>query len=242
MAGPATAVTSSGTAAFGTVASAPWAAAQYSAASTGHQGVVPAFHATHTHCGSLGPGGAAPHAHHPAQTQQPGAALWSTIPPLPNQSVGLASSAVAPIPPDAARAALFMSQLSAMQAAPQAAVLPPLTIPPPAYVAPRTEGASARHIDPLPRQQHSPVTISGYRTRRRPSARIRLTRTFGRPKRALSAMSPTRMRPMIARPASLAYLGRRCLGGLGTGKRMRRHGLATVLPCYSLRTRRSQSI
>ena len=144
MPGPAAAVSSTGAMAFGTVASAPWAAAQYSAASTGQQGAAPALHATLTHGGLLGPGGAPPHTHHPAQTQQPGAALWSTIPPLPNQNLGLASSAVAPIPPDAARAALFMSQLAAMQAAPQAASLPPLTIPPPAYVAPRAEGASAR--------------------------------------------------------------------------------------------------
>ena len=37
-----------------------------------------------------------------------------------------------------------MSQLAAMQAAPQASILPPLNTPPPAYVAPRTEGAPAK--------------------------------------------------------------------------------------------------
>ena len=105
-------------------------------------------------------------------------------------------------------------------------------------------GRGARETAPIYcwQPQHSVVTISGYHTRRRPSARTRLIRTFGRPKRALSAASPTRMRPMSARLASPAYSGRRCLVGLGTGKRMRRHGLATVLPCYSLRGRRSQSI
>ena len=142
--GPAMAVAPVGAAAYGAAASAPWAAAQYSAASTGQLGAVPAIHASPTHGGLLGPGGAPQHAQHPAQTQQTGAALWSTIPPLPNQSGGLALSAVAPAPPDAARAALYLSQLAAMPQAQQAATLQPLTIPPPAYVAPRAEGAPAR--------------------------------------------------------------------------------------------------
>ena len=146
--GPASSVTTAGAAALGAVASAPLAAAQYSAASTGHQGVVPAFLATHSHGGSSGLGGVPPLAPPLAQTLQPGAALWSTIPPLPSQSIGLASSTVAPITSDAARAALFLSQLSAIQAAPQAATIQPSAIPPPAYVAPRAEGASARQHRP----------------------------------------------------------------------------------------------
>ena len=104
------------------------------------------------------------------------------------------------------------------------------------------KGRPRDSLAPPHRQPHSIVTISGYRTRRRPPARIRHTHKFGRPKRALSAAFPTRMRPMSARFASPAYSGRRYLAGLRRGRRMRRHGLATVLPCYSLRGRRSQSI
>ena len=117
MSGPATAVTSIGAMAPGLAAPAPWAAAQHplAVASTGQQGAVPALHASLAHGGVLGPGGSLPPTQPLAQTQQPGAALWSTISPLPTQIGGSASSAAAPIPPEAARAALFMSQLAAMQ-------------------------------------------------------------------------------------------------------------------------------
>ena len=105
-----------GAVATGAAASAPWAAAQHPAASTVQQGAVPALHASLALGGVLRPGGSLPPLQPLAQTQQPGAALWSTILPLPTQIGGSASPAVAPIPPEAARAALFMSQLAAMQA------------------------------------------------------------------------------------------------------------------------------
>ena len=108
-----------GAVATGAAASAPWAAAQHPAASTVQQGAVPALHASLALGGVLRPGGSLPPLQPLAQTQQPGAALWSTILPLPTQIGGSASPAVAPIPPEAARAALFMSQLAAMQAAMQ---------------------------------------------------------------------------------------------------------------------------
>ena len=137
--------TSIGAAAPGTVAPAPWAVAQQSAASAGNQGTVPAFHASLALGGVPGPGGVPSHTQSLAQTQQPVATLWSTIPPQSTQIGGPASSlAGAPFTSEAAWAALFMSQLAAVQAATQAAMLPPLTIPPPSYVAPRPEGAPAR--------------------------------------------------------------------------------------------------
>ena len=77
-----------------------------------------------------------------AQTQQPGAVLWSTIPTLATQVGGPAPAVVVPNPAEAARAALFMSQLAAMQAATLAAALPQLTTPPPAYVAPARQPRS----------------------------------------------------------------------------------------------------
>ena len=83
----------------------------------------------------------------PSQIQpQPCAALWSTIPILAIQVGGPATAVAVPNPAEAARAALFMSQLAGMQAATQAAVLPQPTTPPPtpAYVAPRAEEAPAR--------------------------------------------------------------------------------------------------
>ena len=144
LSGPAMAATSIGVTAPGFVAPTPWAVAQQPAAAAGHQGAVPSLHALLAHGTVLGPSGSLPPAQPLAQNQQPGAALWSTIPPLATQIGGPASSAAAPNPAEAARAALFMSQLAAMQVATHAAMPPSLTIPPPAYVAPRAEGVPAR--------------------------------------------------------------------------------------------------
>ena len=141
LAGPVMAVTSIGATAPGLVAPAPWAVSQQPAAAAGQQGAVPSLHASLAHGTVLGPSGSLPPAQPLAQNQQPGAALWSTIPPLATQIGGPASSAAAPSPAEAARAALFMSQLAAMQAATQATMPPSLIILPPAHVAPRGRGA-----------------------------------------------------------------------------------------------------
>ena len=138
------AVTSIGATAPGLVASAPWAAAQQPAAAASDQSAVSALHASLAHSTVLGAGGVPLPAQPFALVQQPGAALWCTIPPLATQVGGSAPSAAVPNPAEAARAALFMSQLAAMQAATQAAAPPQSTSPTPAYVAPRTEGALAR--------------------------------------------------------------------------------------------------
>ena len=84
MSGPAMAATSIGAAAPGIVVPAQWAVAQQLAASAGHQGAVPALPALLAHGGMLGPGGSLQLTQSLAQTQQPGAALWSTITPLAN--------------------------------------------------------------------------------------------------------------------------------------------------------------
>ena len=144
LSGLTTAALTSGAMATGPAAFAPWALEQHSATPTGQQGVGSALHVSLAHGGVPGPGSSLPPVLPSAQTQQSGASLWSTMPPLSTQIGGAAPFGGAPIPPEAARAALFMSQLAAMQAASQAAPSPPLTIPPPAYVAPRAEGAPAR--------------------------------------------------------------------------------------------------
>ena len=128
----------------GLVAPALWTGSQSTAAVAGQQSAVPSLHASLAHGPVPGPGGSLQPAQSHAQNQQPGAALWSTTPPIAASTGGPAPSAASPDPAGAARAALFMSQLAAMQAATQAAVLPPLTIPPPPFVAPRAEGAPVR--------------------------------------------------------------------------------------------------
>ena len=190
----------------------------------------------------LGPGGAPLPAKSSSQIQQPGAALWSTIPPLTTQIGGPAPAVAVPNPAEAARAALFMShwQLAAMQAATQAAALPQLTTPPPAYVAPRTEGAPARQ----PRSTAQATAALHRNELWRPYSTLTLRshspyQHIRPPEMCFECNAPTRMRAMSARPALHVSLRRRCcLAGPGTGRRMRRRGLVTALPCYIPRGRR----
>ena len=164
----------------------------------------------------MGPGGAPLPAQSSSQIQQPGAALWSTIPPLATQIGGPAPAVAVPNPTDAALAALFMSQLAAMQAVTQAAGLPQLTTPPPAYVAQLTEGAPTRQpcstskaAAALNRDKvwilYSPSTLGSHS----PYPHILPPE---------SATIHTRMLVMSAQASLRASLGHRCLAGLGRGK------------------------
>ena len=117
-----------------------------------------------------------------------------------------------------------------------------LLIAPPAYVAPRAEGAPARWscasaqatAAPNRNELWIPFSTSTLGSHS-PYPHLRCPPTC-----ALSATLRTRMQAMSARPASHASLGRRWLAGLGMGKRMRRRGLVTALPCCSPRGRRLQ--
>ena len=185
-------------------------------AAASHQSAVPALHASFAHGTVMGPGGAPLPAQSSSQIQQPGAALWSTIPPLATQIGGPAPAVAVPNPTDAALAALFMSQLAAMQAVTQAAGLPQLTTPPPAYVAQLTEGAPTRQpcstskaAAALNRDKvwilYSPSTLGSHS----PYPHILPPE---------SATIHTRMLVMSAQASLRASLGHRCLAGLGRGK------------------------
>ena len=75
---------------------------------------------------------------------QPGEALWSTVSSIASQIGVPPPPAGVPNFADAARAAMLLSQLTALQPSAQAAAQPPLITPPPAYVAQRADGATQR--------------------------------------------------------------------------------------------------
>ena len=134
------AATSIGATAPGLVASVLWAASSQPAALTGHQ-------ITSCLAGSLHDAWVRSHVSAGATSCTEPAARCGVVEhhsPHAAQIGGPPPAAVVPNSKEAARAALFMSPLAAMQAATQAAALPSLTFPPPAYVAPRAEGAPAR--------------------------------------------------------------------------------------------------
>ena len=79
-----------------------------------------------------------------AQIPQPSLALWSTISSIASQIGGPQPSAGVHNAADAARVAMFLSQLAALQPPAQAAAQPLLIAAPPAYVAPRAEGATLK--------------------------------------------------------------------------------------------------
>ena len=144
LSGPATAAaTSIGATAPGLVVPVPWAAPQQTAASVGAQSAGPSLLVALAPGALPGAGVTGSPLQVVAQHLQPGAALWSTISSFASQiggpiQAGVLNSA------DAARAAMFMSQLAALQPPAQAAALPSPISPPPAYVAPRAEGAPSR--------------------------------------------------------------------------------------------------
>ena len=228
MSGPTVSATSSGA-----------AVAQHSAASAGHQGAAPILHAPIALGGFPGQGGVSLHTQSLAQTPQPGTSLWSTMPPQVTQIGGPASSlASAPITSEAARAALFMSQLAAVHAASQTAMLLPMAIPPPAYAALRTEGPPSRQSRSYSQATaasnrneiwipYSPSTIGSYS----PYPHIR-------PPEMCFECNRTHTRATSARHALLASSGRRCLAGLRRGRKMRRRGPVTARQCFSPRGRR----
>ena len=196
--GPTMAATSIGATAPGLVVPVPWAAPQQTAASVGAQSAGPSLLVALAPGALPGAGVTGSPLQVVAQHSQPGAALWSTISSFASQiggpiQAGVLNSA------DAARAAMFMSQLAALQPPAQAAALPSPISPPPAYVAPRAEGAPPRQ----PRssaQAHAALNRNDvwipYSTAifGPHSPYPEVTRTLGRPNCASCATFLTRMR------------------------------------------------
>ena len=135
--GPAMAVTSVGVTAPGLAVPALWVASQQPAVLAGAHSAGPPLHASLA-SGDL-PGAGATGS--PLQSIVQSPQLWSTIAPIVSQiggpppSVGVSNSA------DAARAAMFLSQLAALQPPAQTAAQHSLFQSSPAYVASPAEGA-----------------------------------------------------------------------------------------------------
>ena len=135
------AVTSVGVTAQGLAVPALWVASQQPAVLAGAHSAGPPLHASLASGALPGAGATGSPLQSIVQSPQPGVALWSTIAPIVSQiggpppSVGVANSA------DAARAAMFLSQLAALQPPAQTAAQHSLFPSSPAYVASPAEGA-----------------------------------------------------------------------------------------------------
>ena len=124
------AVTSIGATAPGLVVPVPWAACQSQAAIAGAHSAGHPLHVSLAPCALPGADATGQTLQSVAQSSQPGAALWSTIPSIASQICGPSPSAGLPNSADAARAAMFLSQLAALKPQAQAAAQPLLITPP----------------------------------------------------------------------------------------------------------------
>ena len=146
--GPTMAVASIGATAPELVVPGPWAASQQPAAFAGAQIAGLSLPASVARGALTCSGATLPQPQPPAQKSQSGAALWGTVSTIESQIGGPSSAAAIPTPANGAQAALFVSQLAALQPSEHAAPPPPLTTPPPMHVAARAEGASSRQRRP----------------------------------------------------------------------------------------------